>query len=135
MKFYSVLFSCFLIICAPVLAANQYFHPQTDHNDKSKSALTWPSYCEIELVNNSYETVNVQGIFDDGSSIVPFTMYRYDSPHYISLYYYGYCHAGMNIYVDTWSGYRIFAGYVRTHSTIYVIPYLAGKVKAEMHHK
>ena len=136
MKLRSLVFGFCISLCSFGFAANQHLHPQANSNDTTSAStekkVGFPGYCEIEVINNSYDNVRVYGVFDDGAGLAPFNVYSFESPHYISLYYYGYCHAGMNLYVDTWSGYHIYAGYTPTGSTIRIVPYLANQLKAEV---
>lgn len=91
----------------------------------ANKALKWPGYCEIEVINDSFTTVRVYGYFDDGMMMRPFNIYTFEYPHYISLFYYGYCHAGMDLYVDTRSGYPLYSGYTLNNTTIHIVPYMA----------
>ncbi len=86
--------------------------------------LKYPGYCQIEIVNNSHYTVRVFGIFDDDEELEPFRIYPHEYPHYISLYYYDYCHYGMNLYIETLGGYRVYSGYTRRYDTIYISSYM-----------
>lgn len=133
MKLKSLIIGLCISLCTSVFAANQHIHPKATDNNTKQAAdkLTYPAYCEIEVINNSYDNVRVTGVFDDGTILPPFNVYSFESPHYISLFYYGYCHAGMNIYVDTWSGYRIYAAYTPVHTSVKVYPYLAKQLKVE----
>ena len=94
-----------------------------------------PGYCEVEIINSSYDNVTVYGRFDDGSSLIPFNIYSFERPYYISLYYYNYCHRDMFLDIVTFSGYHVYSGYTNTESTIRIVPYLANQVKAEVHAK
>ena len=134
MKFKMLFLGLCLTVGSSAFAANQHVHPQTPDDDKKPQEISmkWAGYCEIEVVNSSSEDVRVSGIFDDGVWLQPFNVYGFESPHYISLYYYGYCHAGMNLMVDTWSGYPIFSGYVEGGSTLRILPYLTNRAKAEV---
>ncbi len=134
MKLRSFVFVFCVSLCSFAFAANQHLHPEasTTDNKPAEKHATWPGYCEIEVINNSFTDVRVYGVFDDGENLVPFSVYSFEAPHYISLYYYGYCHAGMNLYIDSWSGYHIYAGYVPTGSTIRIVPYLANQLKADV---
>ncbi len=135
MKLRSLILGLCVGLCSTVFAANQHVHPQADKTDNKAMAaqkVGYPGYCEIEVINSSFSNVTVYGVFDDGLALSPFNVYSFESPHYISLYYYGYCHAGMNLYIDTWSGYHIYAGYTPTGSTVRVVPYLANQLKAEV---
>lgn len=140
MKLKSLIIGFCLSFCASAFAGNQHLHPQatTDDSQLNKPASTdmkWPGYCEIEVINNSYDNVTVYGVFDDGVVMDPFNVYSFESPHYISLYYYGYCHQGMNLYIDTWSGYHLYSGYTTRRSTVRIVPYLTNQVKAEVQSK
>jgi hypothetical protein len=135
MKLKSLIFGLCVALCSSVCSANQHRHPQTNMNANEKASatnLSYPGYCEIEVINNSFEDVRVYGVFDDGASLLPFNVYSFESPHYISLYYYGYCHSGMDIFIDTLSGYHLYAGYTERRSTIRIVPYLAHQLKAEI---
>lgn len=87
---------------------------------KSSKELTTPGYCQIEIVNHSNYVIRVFGVFDDGEELRTFRMYPHEYPHYISLFYYGYCHYGMNLDIETLSGYRIYSGYTRRYDTVFV---------------
>lgn len=130
MKLKSLLFVCCFGLLSTAFADNRHVHPQANANAVVESKVapkpaTAAGYCEIEIINRSYDDVRVYGIFDDGSAMAPFDIYRYETPHYIDLFYYGYCHAGMNLYIDTFSGYRVFAGYTPVYNTVNIVPYLA----------
>ena len=129
---------CCFCLLTNVFAANQHQHPQAaksaDAQSAGKSAMM-PAYCEIEIVNDSYDNVHVFGVFDDGTSLPPFNIHINESAHYISLYYYGYCHAGMSLYVDTFNGFHVYSGYTPANTTIHVLPYFGNMVKAEVRAK
>lgn len=112
---------------------NQHFYPAANipmTTTKQAEELKYPGYCEIEIVNNSCYNVRVSGVFDDGEILRPFKVYAHEYPHYISLYYYGYCHYGMDIFIETTYGYRIYADYTRRYETIYISSYMyAGSPK------
>lgn len=138
MKLKSLIFGLCVALCSSVFAANQHLHPQVNLNaDEKLSAknISYPGYCEIEIINNSFEDIRVYGVFDDGASLLPFNVYSFEAPHYISLYYYGYCHAGMDIYIDSWNGYHIYSGYTERRSTIRIVPYFANQLKADIQKK
>ena len=99
-------------------AANQHLHPQAD---ALKSSAKWAGNCEIEIINRSFFDVRVFGIFDDGIPLEPFNVYGFELPHYISLYYNGYCHRGMELDIDTFSGLHVFGDYVRAGMTVEVV--------------
>lgn len=136
MKLKSLLFVCCLGLLSSAFAQNRHVHPQAKPADVkavagAKNAML-PGYCEIEIINDSYDNLSVFGQFDDGSYLNSFNIYRFDAPHYVSLYYYGYCHAWMNLYIKTFSGYSVYAGYTPVNSTIRVVPYLKNQIKAEV---
>jgi hypothetical protein len=141
MKLKSLLFICCFSLLSSAFADNRHIHPRANDKVDAKSAAKgarWPGYCEIEVVNRSNDDVNVFGTFDDGSTMDPFTIHRfgYDAPQFISLYYYGYCHSGMNLYVETVrGGYRLYTGYTPVGSIVEVVPYLANQQKVEVHAK
>jgi hypothetical protein len=122
-------------------ADNRHVHPDTGVKpaqvsaEKSTKNSMYPGYCEIEVINDSYDNVTVYGRFDDGSTMPPFNIYTYESPHYISLFYYNYCHRDMYLDVVTFSGYHIYSAYTSANSTVRIVPYLANQVKAEVRSK
>ncbi|MFI4918011.1 MAG: hypothetical protein ACHP65_00485 [Legionellales bacterium] len=111
-------------LSAPKVAKNGLSAPQAAAAAKG---VTYPGYCEIEIINNSFTDVRVYGTFDDGST-VDFNVYRYESPHYISLFYYFYCHSGMYITVQS-PFYTIYSGWANVNSTILVAPYFNKQAK------
>lgn len=118
-------------------ADNVHQYPESNtvaNTAKTTEAMKpkYPGYCQIEIINNSFSDVRVSGIFDDGTPLYPFTVYSFESPHYISLYYYGYCHAGMTLYIDNYYGYNIYSGYTLTDSTVRIYPFLKNQAKAEV---
>ncbi len=144
MKFKTYLLALLMGFSAPMLAAgNKHMHENAQNSAVNSSQQTtqpskmgWPGYCEIEVINHSFSDVRVYGVFDDGIALQPFTVYSFESPHYISLYYYGYCHNGMDLYVDTVYGQSVFAGYVSRYSTVRIVPSLFGsKIEAKVQAK
>lgn len=144
MKLKTFVLVCLLGLSSSLFAANQHIHanaqgttePAAGAMSQAPKKMGWPGYCEIEIINSSYDDVRVYGVFDDGIALEPFSIYSYESPHYISLYYYGYCHDGMDIYIDTFYGAHVYAGYVRRYSTIRVVPSMfGGKVEAKVQSK
>ena len=99
-------------------ASNQHVHPQADAQTVSAK---WAGNCEIEIINRSFFDVRVFGIFDDGIPLEPFNVYSYELPHYISLYYNGYCHRGMELDIDTFNGIHVFGEYVRAGMTVELV--------------
>lgn len=131
-KIKALLIACFFGLMTSAFAANQHLHPQATQNEPQQATdkkVSWPGYCEIEIANYSFSDVIVSGFFDDGAPLLPFYVYSFESPHYISLFYYGYCHDGMTLFIDAASGYRVYAGYTEANSTIRIYPSL-NQVKA-----
>lgn len=130
MKLKSLLFAVCFGLAGHAVAANQHLHPKANEvnnkNTISKPSML-PRACEIEIINDSYTDVNVFGTFDDGAPLSPFTVYRFDAPHYISLYYYGYCHNGMVVGIENarFPYDLIYKAWTNTYSTVRVVPYLA----------
>ncbi len=148
MKFKGFVVACLFTLFSPVFAANQHVHSDANNDTQmaqsaKDSKLTnaakkmgWPGYCEIEIINHSYSDVRVNGVFDDGIALTPFSVYSYESPHYISLFYYGYCHDGMDLYIDTFYGTPVYAGYVPRYSTVRIVPSMFGsKIQASVQAK
>jgi hypothetical protein len=141
MKLKSLLFVCCLSLLTSAFAENRHLHPQASNSSAKTAAAkpidkraNSPGYCEIEIINSSYDHVRVYGVFDDGATLTPFNVYSFGSPHYIDLYYYGYCHAGMNVWIDTFSGYRVYDRYTFSNSTVRIVPYLRS-LKVEVNAK
>jgi hypothetical protein len=107
--------------------ANKHLHPKALETDKNKkpaiNSMMYPGYCEIEIINNSYDDVRVYGSFDDSSPLDPFTIPYYDAPHYISLHYYGYCHSGMNLLIQSRWG-TIYSGWTNVNSTVRIVNFM-----------
>lgn len=124
MKLKSMLFVLCFSLLANVFAANVHFNPKMQNEDKKtvEKGISYPGYCQIEIINDSFTDVRVYGTFDDGASL-DFSIYRYESPHYISLFYYGYCHSGMYITIQS-PFYTIYSGWTNVNSTIRIVPYL-----------
>lgn len=136
MKLKSLLFVCCLGLLSSAFAQNRHVHPQAKPADVNAVAGTknamMPGYCEIEIDNYRNENLVVTGQFDDGSYLPPFTIYRYDAPHYISLYYYGYCHNGMYLSVQDYAGYYLYSGYTPVESKVTLYPYMKAQAKADV---
>lgn len=135
MKIKSLLLVCCLGLMSHVFADNRHIHPKADLKPSTSSSLKnafYPGYCEIEVINSSFDDVTVYGTFDDGSNLQPFTVYSFESPHYISLFYYSYCHRDMWLDIVTYNGYHVYSGFTRPDTTVRIVPYLAKQVKAEI---
>lgn len=112
------------------IADHRHIYPNTPINSASKAM--YPGFCEIEIINSSYDDVIVYGTFDEGTVMTPFNVYRYESPHYISNFFNGYCHNAMYIDIVTFRGYHIYSGYTLSNSTVRVVPYLANQSTVEI---
>lgn len=134
MKLNSLLLVLFLSLFGQQVFASQvYTRSQANHAEKIKQAkcVAYPGYCEIEIINDSYSNVSVYGTLDNGS-IVDFNVFRYDEPHYISLYYYSYCHRGMYLTIQDRYG-IVYSGWTRVDSTVRIVPSLIRGVNVEIH--
>ena len=132
MKLKSLLFVLCFSLFTNVFAVNVHINPKADSADKKTIAkgVTYPGYCQIEIINDSFTDVSVFGTFDDGSSI-GFDIYRYEYPHYISLFYNFYCHSQMYITIQS-PYYTVYSGWTNVNSTIRVVPFLNKQAKAEI---
>lgn len=134
-----IVFACLLASISNSYADNHHGHydpkdtAQLEIKASPSMQANYAGLCEIEIINSSFDDVRVRGVFDDGYPLWPFVIYSYESPHYISLYYDGYCHYGMDLFIDTYyDGYPIYSGYTYRKSTVFISPYLREKVKAEV---
>lgn len=132
MKLKSLLFLVCVSLFSNVFAANLHMNPKADAEDKKSITknLTYPGFCQIEIINNSFTDVTVFGTYDDYSTIA-FDIYSFDSPHYVSLFYNLYCHSQMYITVQS-PYYTLYSGWTNVNSTIRILPYLKNQAKAEV---
>lgn len=141
MKFKSLLFvGCLGLFSAAFADDNRHVHPQANNNKEAKAATKsprMPGYCEIEIVNYSYDDVIVSGLFDDNTAMKPFTVYSYGPPEYVDLYYHDYCHPGMRLFINSYRGYNVFSSYVGVGNTVTVYPSvnLANKLSVKIQAK
>ncbi|MCP0913026.1 MULTISPECIES: hypothetical protein [Legionella] len=132
MKIKSLIFLCCFGLLSNVFAGtNQHIHPKAN-DQKGQQVSAAYSNCDITIINNSFDNVQVTGTFDDGSPLIPFSVYSFEAPHYISLYYYNYCHSGMYLTIRTFNGHMIYNAYTPTNMTIRIVPYLNNQLKAEV---
>lgn len=125
MKLKSLFLLGSLALGSSAFAANTITHPLMTEADKAASAKTMaPHYCEIEVINNSYDTVRVFGVFDDGSPLTPFDLPRFSTPLYLDLFYNGYCHQGMNLYIFSMNGDTLYSAFTPVHTTVSIYPFL-----------
>lgn len=132
MKLKYLLCAISLGLFSNVFAANVHTNPKADPVELKAAAkhLSYPGYCQIEIINNSSTDVRVFGTFDDGA-MVDFYVYRYEAPHYINLNYYGYCHSGMNLTIQS-PFQTLYSGWTSVDTTIRLGYYLNNQVKAEL---
>ena len=132
MKLRSLLFVVCFSLFTNIFAANIHLHPKADQADKKPAgkSMMYPGYCQIEIINDSFTDVRVFGTFDDGSTL-DFNIYRYESPHYISLFYNFYCHSSMYITIQS-PFYTVYSGWTNVNSTIRVVPYLQNQSKVQI---
>ncbi|MGC1183065.1 hypothetical protein [Legionella sp.] len=132
MKLKSLVFVIFIGLFSNLFAANVHLNSKADTADKKSIAkeVMYPGYCQIEIINDSFTDVYVYGNFDDGSSI-DFSIYRYEAPHYISLFYYFYCHSGMYLTIQSPYG-VVYSGWTNVDSTVHIVPFLKKGVKAQI---
>ena len=129
MKLKAFIFVLCISLFGSAFAGNRHYHQSNSGHVVKKSML--PGYCEVEIINNSYEDVNVFAHFEDGSTI-SFPVYSHSSPEYVDLFYRGYCHSFITLHITTMGGYPVYYGPVAAGTTIRVIPYLMNKIKAEI---
>ena len=139
MNLRTLFFLCLLGLFSPLFAANQHLHATPEGVSAPATAvpgvakkLASPGSCEIEIINHSYDDVRVFGVYNDGVSLEPFNVYSYESPRYIPLYYNGYCHDGMDLYIDSFNGAHLYSGYVRRYTTIRIVNWLFGENKIKV---
>lgn len=132
MKLRSLVLVFLFSLFTHAFAANLHLHPKADNADKKsiEKNMNYPGFCQIELINDSFTDVRVFGSFDDGSTL-DFNIYRYEYPHYISLFYNFYCHSGMYISIQS-PFYTVYSGWTNVGSTIRIVPYLQNKAKVHI---
>lgn len=132
MKLKSLLFVICIGFMGTIFAANVHLNPRADAADKKSitKEMMYPGFCQIEIINDSFTDVYVYGSFDDGTTI-NFSIFSYEAPHYISLFYYFYCHEGMYISINSPYG-IVYSGWTSVDSTIHVLPFLRKGIKAEL---
>ncbi|NBX85612.1 MAG: hypothetical protein EBQ95_08430 [Gammaproteobacteria bacterium] len=114
-----------LIASTSFATSSQYhLYPNSKIEDipkSSKNASKSAPTCLIKITNDSHDDILVYGTFDDGTPLQPFIIYAYESSHYISLFYYGFCHAGMDINIDTTSGLRLYNQYTWVNTRLRIM--------------
>lgn len=130
MKFKTI-FLCIVMMLSGSAFADANRHGHKASGDKTaqmaqNKKMMVPGYCEIEIINRSYEPVNVTGNFIDGDWLDPFSIYPYEYPHYISLSYFG-CQPGMYLTISNFHGYVLYTGYTPVYQTLVIEPIFGQK--------
>lgn len=137
MKLKSLMVSLCLSACSMAFAGEQPLNAQGNGAGPLAASknLSAPGYCEVELINQSYDNVTVYGTYEDGVSMKPFNMYRYDTYH-IPLYYYYSCHSSIYLDIVTFNGAHIYSSWTRTGQIVRIVPsYFSGQLKVELEKK
>ena len=120
----NILVALLVGILSTVSFANEdaiHMHPSVSaKSSPSGKALQTPT-CMIKIVNDSHDDIIVYGTFDDGVVMTPFVVYAYENPHYILLDYNGFCHAGMDIGIDTTDGQHLYRDYTWVNSRLRIL--------------
>ncbi|MGL5741558.1 MAG: hypothetical protein ACRCXC_02900 [Legionella sp.] len=140
MKLKSLLFVLCFGLVGQSLAANVHLNPNANKTDNTKKAAAkatmYPGYCQIEVINESFNDVHVYGTFDDYSR-VDFPIYYHEYPHYIDLYYNWDCHPGMFVRIHSrqFPYQVIYDSWTNVNSTVRIVPYLNKGMKVEVQPK
>lgn len=121
LKIAAFIFLIPFISCSFAKNERHFLENQPENPSVSSTKASYADFCEIEIFNHSDEDVRVSGFLDNGVPLEPFTIYSYDQPYYISLYYYGHCHRGMNLMIESYFGYPIYQEYTRRQTTIRIV--------------
>lgn len=135
MKLKYLLLISYLSLATTALANPYHLYPQCNSEKNSHYAVkNFPDvkYCQIEIINNSPEDIWVYGRFDDDSSLIPFYIYSFDRPHYISLLYNDFCHEQMHLTLKIARGYPVFAGNTQSNSIVTILPYRKNQVSVHI---
>ena len=85
-------------------------------------AAAGPGYCAIEIDNRGHQVAKVYVTFDDGSA-THFTIHPHESPHHVSLFYYGHCHPDAHVRVELKNREIVYDSPTRVDSTILIVPH------------
>jgi hypothetical protein len=85
-------------------------------------AVAAPGHCEIEIVNGSHEAVTVHVTFEDRHS-VSFVMHQHDAPHYVNLFWGGYCHRDAHVVVTDAHRRPLYSSFTKVDAIIHIVPY------------
>jgi hypothetical protein len=140
MKLKSLILGLFLGAIGTVHAANIHTHPQATDADKKVSTAQSSkvtNFCGISIINDSAYTVHVSGVFDDNTRLDDFDVYPYETPQFIDLVYYGYCHSYMYLRIQSnvYPYYILHDGQTPAGTTVRILNSLANTIKAETTHK
>ena len=120
MKLKCIVFACFFSMLSISFAENRHYYPQvkTSEITSANQNLNYPGVCDIEIINDSFDDINVHGRFEDGTYLIPFVIKHWGEPQYVSLFYYGSCHQGMDFYIETVAGKYKYNGFTPVGKTI-----------------
>lgn len=141
MKIKSLLIACCFGLMGNAIADNRHYFPGHDSAPVEAAAAqtdlkaTAAGWCEVEIINQSYDNVTVYATLDNGAAVAPFDIYSWEAPHYVDLAYRGYCNSRAYLDIVTFSGYHVFSGYAYGGATVRLVPYLNKQVKAEIKSK
>lgn len=113
-----VLIVCFALL-SPSISADIHRHVRAEET-AGKEALR-AGFCEVKIINESYDDVSIGGMFEDGAPLTPFNLYASSSPAYISLYFSGYCHSSIFLDIRTFSGQPVFYDYAYANSIVRIV--------------
>lgn len=99
-------------------AQNHDVHQNAKELNSSNANVTSPGICDIEIINDSFDDIRVYGRFDDFTYLNTFTMPHWGTPQYVSLFYSGFCHPGMDFYIETIEGKHKYNGFTPVGKTI-----------------
>jgi hypothetical protein len=133
MKLKSLMVSLCLSACSVAFAGQQSF-TQVNGSDPLPASkhLSVPGYCEVEVINQSYDNITVYGTYENGVSIEPFSMYQYDTYH-IPLYYNYTCSDKIYVDIVTFKGVHIYSAWTRVGQILRIVPsYFNGPLNVEL---
>jgi len=114
------IFLCGLGLLSPVFAdvAHEHLHDKANETISGGQKALISGTCEIEIINNSFDDINIYGRFEDGTYLTPFIIKHWGVPQTVSLFYYGSCHLGMDFYIETVAGTYKYNGFTPVGKTI-----------------
>jgi len=110
-----------MLICNISFASQgiTHSHPGLTKDSKSSSLQSIPT-CLIKITNDSHYDIIVSGQFDDGTYLQPFVIQAYETPHYVSLFYFNICHGVMDMQIETNYGLKLYAQPTYVNSKILI---------------